>query len=80
MISKHFNITLTITNIVCRPRQSTGGRITENMICAANEEEGSDTCQVGPRKMQTYKKNNNGVRKNMTKKVIKSTTGKKFVV
>ena len=55
MISKHFNITLTITNIVCRPRQSTGGRITENMICAANEEEGSDTCQVGLRKMQTYK-------------------------
>ena len=52
-ISKHFNITLTITNIVCRPRQSTGGRITENMICAANEEEGSDTCQVGLRKMQT---------------------------
>merc|ERR1711884_408807 len=28
-----------------RPRQSTGGRTTENMICAANEEEGSDTCQ-----------------------------------
>ena len=46
---KHFKITETITNIVCRPRQSTGGRITENMICAANEEEGSDTCQVGLR-------------------------------
>ena len=36
-------------NSVFRQRQA-GGRITENMLCAGNEEQGSDTCQVGMRK------------------------------
>ena len=32
-------------------RQGGGGRITENMLCAGNEEQQADTCQVGMWKM-----------------------------
>ena len=40
---------MTEKNLDLRQRQG-GGRITENMICAGNEEQGSDTCQVEMRK------------------------------